>query len=194
MMKILDEVLGSGTKIRALRVLVLNPTESYYETELANLASVPQSSLHVEIEIWYEIGLVNIIKMGKLNFISIDQTHWLYPILKKLFESEKFAIEKAIQEFVYKIKQELGSDIKKIVIFGSAARKEMRVLSDIDIIIVVSNKANLKIVEDKLAEIRLLFLNKHFWFETIVYSESEFSNESQSLFLRNVRTEGIVYE
>jgi len=59
-----------------------------------------------------------------------------------------------IEEFEKEVEKELGSDIISIVLYGSAARGELRPDSDIDILVISRNKK----IEDKVFEIASRFL------------------------------------
>lgn len=59
----------------------------------------------------------------------------------------------AFQQFAEKAKEELGEDLKKLVLFGSVAKGEETEDSDVDVFAVVENEEQKKWLQRKGAEI-----------------------------------------
>jgi len=99
---------------------------------------------------------------------------------------------KAVDEFVIKLKTLLQEELIKIRLFGSKARSVTNGESDIDILIVLKNK-NLNILNqiiDILVDIQLKYDAN---ISPVIYTEYEFKMnlEMGSFFIKNVEKEGI---
>jgi len=96
--------------------------------------------------------------------------------------------EKAVEEFVRKLKEKFGSRIKSIVVFGSYARGEWKEESDIDVLIIGDVKL------DEIIDITYPLLLKHgVYISPIVMSRDYFEmlKAEKTGFIENVLKEGI---
>jgi predicted nucleotidyltransferase len=103
--------------------------------------------------------------------------------------------EATIRQFAKIARERFGKEIRKIILFGSAARGDAREDSDIDILVVAKNedyqlqKALSGIAFDLMLETKELLSVKVF-----SRQEFEFLREVNSSFLSNVLKEGIEIE
>ena len=99
--------------------------------------------------------------------------------------------ERALQEFIEKIKEKYGDKIKKVILFGSYAREDHERESDIDVLIVGDVSSN------ELVDLSFDILLKYgAYISPHVISEERFSYlEREGYgFIKNVKREGkIIY-
>ncbi len=97
---------------------------------------------------------------------------------------DRFMIAK---EFAEKIKSEY---IKKIILFGSVARKEDKADSDIDILIISNHREKIeKIVDDEIAWI---MYDKQELISAHIMDEDLFDQTKNFTFLTNVLKDGVI--
>ena len=96
--------------------------------------------------------------------------------------------EKAIEEFVRKLKEKFGNRVESIVIFGSYARGENKEESDVDVLIIGDVK-----LDDVIDVAYPIFLKYGVYISPIVMSRDYFEmlKAERTGFVENVLKEGI---
>jgi len=72
----LEKILGTGTKINVLSLLVNNPQKSYVEKDLAAEAGAAVSEINRQMPALVESGLVHLERVGKTKVYSINRQHF----------------------------------------------------------------------------------------------------------------------
>ncbi len=99
--------------------------------------------------------------------------------------------DRIISSFVPKLKQRFGSQIKKIILFGSRARGDNDPYSDYDFLIVCENlSAEIREYVDDLEND--ILLTNFILVSTYLVSEKEFEKRIYEPYLMNAKKEGIV--
>lgn len=120
-MKLLQEILGSKSKIELLDK-ILDSKDSFSVRELARLSNLPKSTVAILVEDWQRAGLLSAQSVGKTKIVKLNQKFVLYPVLKRLFSSNK----KIAEDTISKIKNNRFLQSKEVVcavVFGSLAKK-----------------------------------------------------------------------
>jgi len=96
--------------------------------------------------------------------------------------------EKAVEEFVQKLKEKFGDMIESIIVFGSYARGESKKESDVDVLIVGDIK-----LDDVIDVAYPIFLKSGVYISPIVMSRDYFEmlKAEKTGFIENVLKEGI---
>jgi len=96
--------------------------------------------------------------------------------------------EKAVEEFVQKLKEKFGDRIESIIVFGSYARGESKKDSDVDVLIVGDIK-----LDDVIDVAYPIFLKYGVYISPIVMSRGYFEmlKAEKTGFIENVLREGI---
>jgi DNA-binding transcriptional ArsR family regulator len=132
----LEKILGSKSKIRMLNVLLTG--NRFIESELAKKARLSAPEVSRQIFDLIGIGLVHINKVGRSKEYSINNKHFLFKTLKKLFTDLSGiyfkAAEKVVKFLVNKYK------IDCVLLIGGVAEKRANEESDIDFIILLPEK------------------------------------------------------
>ena len=101
-------------------------------------------------------------------------------------------IESVLASFTQKVKQVYGTRLEKIILYGSYARGTQNADSDIDVMIILKN---IEINHEKVGVIGILLTEMKEQFNVLIsmipVTFKRYS-ESQRLFYKNVRKEGIV--
>jgi len=139
----LERVLGSGTKVNALAVLVSNSTKPFLEVELAKEAGASVSEVNRQMVDLVNSGLVTLERIGKGKVYRINRKHFLFKPLESLFQDLETVYRRVARKIVnYATK---SFKIQVAILFGSLSRGGIRSdivtePSDIDIAIVADSK------------------------------------------------------
>ena len=174
----LEDVLGSKTKVNILSVLVNDPGQ-INEGQLAKRAGVSASEVNRQIDDLVAIGLVSLSRVGRSKLYSINGEHFLYESLCGLFRSLG-SVYREIAEGVKDYAVSLGG-VVAVILVGSVTSGSVRQdfvdnPSDVDVVVVVGDEANIGDMKRKL----IGFVNDMVYPQygvnayTIVLSKSEY--------------------
>ena len=110
--------------------------------------------------------------------------------LVKSMKQNDINIESILESFTQKVKQVYGTRLEKIILYGSYARGTQNIDSDIDVMIILKN-----INHEKVGIIGSLITEMKEQFNVLISMMPvtfQRYSESQRLFYKNVRKEGIV--
>lgn len=96
--------------------------------------------------------------------------------------------EAAFEEFVEKLKEELGESLIRIVLYGSVARGQEREESDIDVFLVVKTRHVKEKIYDIASDIGIKY---GVYIAPLVRTEEEFHKLEDSTFTKEVTQSGI---
>jgi len=106
----LEQIIGSKTRVKLLRLFLNNPTQQFYLRELARRLKTQLNSVRREMENLEKLGIVQSIqqeagyvkeKGGMKKYFVTNIDYILFPELKALFLKSQLLLEKS---FVSKIK------------------------------------------------------------------------------------------
>jgi predicted nucleotidyltransferase len=130
----LEQVLGSKACISILRAMVRYKGKIFTVRGLAETANVSRSETAVLVEQLEKYGIVNIQPVGKSYQLSLNENSY---ILNKIIKPILRAEEKTLEELIYILKKHLNNKhIISAAIFGSIAKGEEKVDSDIDLLVI----------------------------------------------------------
>jgi len=133
----LEEVIRSKSCISILRSLVRHKGKVFTVRSLAESANVSHSETAVLVEQLERYGIVNIQPVGKSYQLSLNEDSYvLNEIIKPILRAE----EKTLDELISILKKHLtNKHIISAAIFGSVAKGEEKVDSDIDLLVISDN-------------------------------------------------------
>ena len=144
----LNEILGNRVQVKLLRVLV-RTKGSFTGRELARLIGYSQNQTRLALEELERNGLVVWQSAGRSHLYSADSDNIIITdFLEAGFRLEDTLLNRLADVYF----TEVGKDLVSVILFGSVAKAEERPESDIDLVVVVRDKADLKVVEDRTAE------------------------------------------
>jgi len=155
---VLEEVFGTGERIKVLRVLARYPKE-FTSRELSSYCGVSVRGVIDILSFFERYGLVKSRRVGKSILWKMDENNHL----TKLLVLPTFEVE---NDLVGYLKRRISARVRrfpvqKAVIYGSVARGDERPDSDIDLLLVVKEKGKwVEELQDKLrGEVLRLFGN-----------------------------------
>lgn len=137
----LAEVLFGAYRRRVLALLLLHPDQSFYVRELARLVEVPPGSLHRELKLLAESGLL--VRQPAGNQVRY-QANRECPVFEDL--AGFFRKTAGMADVLREALAPLSAAIPLAFIFGSVAKGKERSSSDVDVM-VIGNVSFVEIVE-----------------------------------------------
>ena len=127
------EALFSAYHRRILALLLLRPEQSFYVREIARLADVPAGSLHRELKLLAESGLLLREPVGNQVRYRANRDCPVFLELAGFFR-KTIGLADVLREAL----APLAGEIDLAFIFGSVAQGKERVTSDVDVFVVGS--------------------------------------------------------
>jgi predicted nucleotidyltransferase len=144
----LDDILSSRIKVRILR-LFSRTRGSYSGREVARLIGYTHNPTIQALRKLAAQGLLMKRRIGASHEYSLNEEHLLVSgVLLDAFQTERNALLEIVKIF----EEQIGKDFEEAVIFGSVARGEERLDSDVDILIIIKDGTDLESVEDRVNE------------------------------------------
>ncbi len=127
----LVEVLFGAYRRQILALLLLRPEESLYVREIARLTGVPAGSLHRELKLLAEAGLLKRTESGNQVRYQLDQTCPIQEELAGIFRKTA-----GLADVLREALEPLTKKISLAFVFGSVASGKERATSDVDVLVV----------------------------------------------------------
>ena len=190
----LEYILGQGKvpKIRILRFLIKTGSE-FNGREIAAAIDLSHVKCHTALKELHQHGVVEMRRSGKsilycLNLKNVSVKKMLIPLFKKEAQLNDI-LKEIISEYLKKPKP------KSVILFGSFASGRARPDSDIDVLIIASQKKNIPLFKKGLekAEIEITMgFGNHL--APIVMAAGEFKKKfrDKDKLIRNIAKEGKV--
>jgi len=101
----LDHIFGSRTRVKLLRLFLVNPDVKYYVRELTRKIDERINSVRRELENLEEIGLIGSEQTGQKKYYKVNTDFTLYPELRSLLLKSQLIIERDLSRSVKQIGQ-----------------------------------------------------------------------------------------
>ena len=131
--------MSSKSKLKLLRLLMINVNQGYCLDDIAKLTGLSCGTIYPSLKELLETRIILQRKVGRSILYTVNKNHIMYKKIKELIDFEKNSLKTIAEEFSSSISKK---NIKSIVLFGSAARKDFTEKSDIDILIIYKKKKN----------------------------------------------------
>ncbi|MFO7914981.1 MAG: nucleotidyltransferase domain-containing protein [Candidatus Krumholzibacteriales bacterium] len=127
----LKNILSSSARVEILKLLIFNPENRYYIRQISRITGQSLRAVQRELENLRETGLVGKESDGNRIYYSIDKDCPIYEDLKNIF----FKVE-GIGNYLREYLEDNTDAIEFAFIYGSYARGEERLSSDIDLMVI----------------------------------------------------------
>ena len=187
--RVFDEVFRTWSNIAVMRAL-LDTNTGFSGNEVARVSGMHPRSAFKALTLLEELGIVKRQIGGRDHIFSLNREHFLFQeAILKVFEAENKFKEEIIKTLASILKKQVYS----AVIFGSAARKEEKPLSDLDVCCIVDNQfygVQVKSLLDKKSQM----LNKKFGVKVapIIFLKTQFIRKRKSKLIKSIVDEGIL--
>lgn len=129
----LENILGTKSKIRILREFIRNIERDYSMEDLVKATGMSFGTVHPALNGLVDSRILTARKFGRSKMYRINKAHVLFPQIEKLLRKEAMVLTEIATEFA----ENLGKEgIENIILFGSVARGEVTGTGDIDILII----------------------------------------------------------
>ncbi len=155
---VLEEVFGTGERVKVLRVLTRYPKE-FTSRELSGYCDVSVRGVIDILTLFERYGFVKSRRVGKSILWKVDGGNYLTKwLILPTFEVERDIVDHLKRRISTMVRR---FPVQKAVIYGSVARGDERPDSDIDLLLVLEKKDKwVEELQDKLrGEILKLFGN-----------------------------------
>ncbi len=125
------EILFSSYRRQVLALLLLRPDETFYVREISRMTGVPAGSLHRELKLLSEAGLLLRRPVGNQVRYQANRDCTIYPELAGIFRKTTGLVD-VLREAL----TPLGGAIDLAFVFGSFAQGKDRSTSDVDVFVV----------------------------------------------------------
>jgi len=129
----LVEVLFGAYRRQILALLLLHPDESFYVREIGRLTGVPAGSLHRELKLLRDAGLLLRSLAGNQVRYQVDRA---CPIREEL--AGIFRKTAGLADVLREALAPIAGKIRVALVFGSVAQGKERATSDVDVLVVGS--------------------------------------------------------
>ena len=129
----LVEVLFGAYRRQILALLLLRPGESFYVREIARLTGVPAGSLHRELKLLHDAGLLERSTAGNQVRYQVDRSCPIHEELAGIFRKTA-----GLADILREAMAPLARKIDLAFVFGSVAQGRERATSDVDVLVVGS--------------------------------------------------------
>ena len=131
----LEELFSSKARIKILKLFLFNPENRYYQRQIATLTNQSIRGVQREVEKLKKIGLIEESLEGNRKYYKTNKSCPVFEDLKKIF-FKTAGIGKVLKKDLKK-----SNAIKIAFIYGSYARGEENLLSDIDLLVIGNIKS-----------------------------------------------------
>ncbi|WKZ69162.1 MAG: nucleotidyltransferase domain-containing protein [Melioribacteraceae bacterium] len=151
---VLNSIFSAPSAVSLLRELSIRNT-GLTGRELARITNLTPQSAHNTLANLEALKIVNRITAGRSHYFTLNRNHYLNKqIIENLYSYEREYINAIFES----IKKSLGKWSISLIIFGSVARRDETVESDLDLCIVYKGKKAL--VEEKISSLRDKLFNE----------------------------------
>lgn len=125
----LNKLFSSKTRVEILRLFLFNADNSFYQRQISNLTNQPIRGVQREVVKLHKIGFLDKSIQGNRVYYKVNRNIPIFEDIKNIF-FKSVGIAEAIKENIKDKK------IKIAFIYGSYARGEESLLSDIDLMVI----------------------------------------------------------
>ncbi|MCK5562162.1 MAG: nucleotidyltransferase domain-containing protein [Thermoplasmata archaeon] len=180
---ILDDVLGSKSKIRILRLLFKYPEREFTEREIAEIINMSPNTVNLALRECRKTNIFIYKRIGKTHSYKCNSDSVLFSLFEDLFRGE----QKVNDNMINLLKSRLRN-IGTSILFGSFARGEESFDSDLDLLIVTEDKDKAEAKLEELTE--ELLIRFSISLSPIILAPEELKAKSQKAFIKEALSEG----
>lgn len=180
----LDDLFGSKSKVRIIRLLFRYPEREFTEREIARQIDMSQNTVNIALQDLTKTNIFLYRKIGKANVYSVNKKSILFSFLQNIFTRER-----KIREVLIKRIGDATSPLISCILFGSFAQNSERHDSDLDLLVIAKDKRKAKVRLDELEQDLLREYNIPL--SVVLLTPKELINKWNTPYMKQVRKDGI---
>jgi predicted nucleotidyltransferase len=145
-----DDLFGSKSKVRILRLLTRFPEREFTEREIAASIGMSHNTANIALKDLRETNGLTYRRIGRANVYVMNKDSVLFPFLQGLFEDEREIRVEVMEQIKTATKSSLST-----IIFGSFADDTESHDSDLDLLVITKDKKKVRTTLDELEHILL---------------------------------------
>lgn len=154
---VLDEIFARKSNIVVIRALK-NYTTGISGREVSRNINLAANNTLNTLTYLEDLGIVNRLRGGREHLFTLNRKNFLVnQVVLPLLQTE----EEYVLSVRKDIKSKLTGKVVSAIIYGSVARKEETVQSDLDLCIVYENSRKLHVIEEEIESLRRLMYKKY---------------------------------
>jgi predicted nucleotidyltransferase len=182
----LIDILNSKTKLKIVKFLLTHEA-SMSEREIASILKVSHMSINRTMRELSEVNFVDFVTIGKAHLWKVNRKSYAFKTLSEFIKGVS-SIQEPLDDLKGMILTNIPKTlIKQVVLFGSVAKAEEKIDSDIDIFFLVKNskdKENISSALEKLSNICLeVYGNK---LSPYILTEQEAKKKARTKFISEI--------
>lgn len=187
--RVFDEVFRTWSNVAVLRAL-LDTKTGFTGNEVARSAGMHPNSALKALTLLEGLGIVNRQIGGRDHIFSLNREHFLVQeALIRIFQVES----KFPEELIKELESILKKHVYSAVIFGSAARREENVYSDLDICCIVNAAIDRIFVSDELnKKSQMIYKKFGVKLAPIYFLKAQFMKKRNSKLIKSIIDEGVL--
>jgi predicted nucleotidyltransferase len=142
----LEKIFTSATRVRVMELFLANQDKQFYLREISKKLDENTNAVRRELNNLHDIGLLRKERKGNLVLYSVNRNFPIYNELKNIFMKTR-GVAKVMADSIQNMK-----GVKIAFIYGSFARGDERVSSDVDLFIVGEPEEGILLKELKRLE------------------------------------------
>ena len=155
-MQLLEQTFGSKNSIKVLRQLAKHENWEFNITELARDVNINKGVLSRLIKKLNENNIIKVNQKGKIMLFKINKENTLIKnLIIPAFKIEDKLFDEFIKPRILKLK---SKDLLSIILYGSYAKEDFKLTSDLDLLIIIKNKNDQ--LENEINELKREFLDQ----------------------------------
>jgi len=127
---VINKLFSSRTRVEILKLFLFNPENSFYQRQISELSHQPIRAVQREVEKLQALGLIRKSVQGNRIYYQVNKDCPIFEELKIIF-LKSVGIAEALKEDLIDIE-----DIRVAFIYGSYARGDESLSSDIDVLVI----------------------------------------------------------
>jgi len=135
----LSEALSSRTKTKVIRLLSSFPTREFTGREIAGIIGVGHRAVDIALGDLVSLDIATVRRIGRANVYTANGDSQRFQALASLFKEEAGTRDALMDEVRRAI-----PDVLSCILFGSVARDEESLDSDVDLLVITDNPRGLR--------------------------------------------------
>ena len=171
-MQLLEQTFGSKNSIKVLRQLAKHENWEFNITELARDVNINKGVLSRLIKKLNENNIIKVNQKGKIMLFKINKENTLIKnLIIPAFKIEDKLFDEFIKPRILKLK---SKNILSMILYGSYAKEDFKLTSDLDLLIIIKNKNDQ--LENEINELKRGFLEEDLLVRVDIMTLREFKH------------------